>query len=63
MLRNKWRRFAQASTSEMEPLVSEPYASMLGLIEAPPEVGDFDEGWRAINDEDFPMGDDPRTGD
>jgi hypothetical protein len=63
MLRGQMEHFGQANTSEMEPLVLEPYASMLGLADAPPgDPGDFDEGWRAIHGVEFPIVDDPRRG-
>jgi hypothetical protein len=49
MLLGEMNRFGQKSTAEIDPMVLESYASMLGLTEAPPDLGDFDEGWRAIN--------------
>lgn len=62
MLLGEMNRFGHDNTSAMHPTVLETYASMLGLTEAPPELGDFDTEWRAINrsepeeDEDDPRG-------
>jgi hypothetical protein len=62
MLLDQMEHFGQANTSEMEPLVLEPFASALGLADPPPgDLGDFDEGWRAINNVEFPIVDDPRA--
>lgn len=52
-----------SNTSELEPAVLEVYATMLGLLENPPGLIDFDEGWRAINDKDFRITGDPRSED
>ena len=61
MLRGQMEHFGHANTGEMNPLVLEPFASMLGLGDAPPgDLGDFDEGWRAIHGVEFPIVDDPR---
>jgi hypothetical protein len=49
MLLGEMNRFGHKSTAEVEPMALESYASMLGLTEAPPDLGDFDEGWQAIN--------------
>jgi hypothetical protein len=39
-------------TSALNPLELEVHASMLGLAESPGgELGDFDEGWRAVNNQ------------
>lgn len=62
MLLGEMNHFGHNNTSAMRPTVLETYASMLGLTEAPPELGDFDTAWRAINhtppeeDEDDPRG-------
>jgi hypothetical protein len=49
------------STSAMNKLELEVHAAMLGLVEGPQgELGDFDEGWQAVNRQTFPIQDDPR---
>jgi hypothetical protein len=61
VLLRQMEHFGQTNTSEIEPLLLEPIASALGLVEAPPDpLGDFDEGWRAVHDIDMPLLDDPR---
>jgi hypothetical protein len=63
-----WQMLAQqmdaqglADTSPMHSVELEVYASMLGLVDPPAgPLGDFDEGWRAINRVDMPIVDDPR---
>lgn len=60
LLYGEMRALGYADTSEMNPMLLEPIASALGLKEAPPGLGDFDEGWRAIHGVEFPMTDDPR---
>lgn len=60
MLAKELEGFGQTNTSELAPAFIEVYAGMLGLTETPPGLGDFDEGWRAINRKDFPIRDDPR---
>jgi hypothetical protein len=49
MLLGHMRHFSQKNTAEIEPVILEPYASMLGLTEPPPELGDFDSTWRDMN--------------
>lgn len=49
MLLDQMRAFGQTSTVQIEPMILESYASMLGLTEAPPELGDYDSTWHDLN--------------
>jgi hypothetical protein len=61
VLREAMQAAGISSTSEMDRLQLETTASMLALTEPPSgPLGDFDEGWRAINRVDMPIVDDPR---
>ena len=61
MLLAEMEHFGRTSTAEMTPILLEPTASALGFVEAPPGLGDFDEGWRALEGVDYPLVDDPRA--
>jgi len=58
MLLEQMTHFGQ--NQHVPPQLLEPTASALGYVEAPAELGDFDEGWRAVHGFDYPLVDDPR---
>jgi hypothetical protein len=61
-LADMMEHFGRSSTAEIHPTELEVFAGILGLIEVPPGLGDFDEGWRAIHNlPDPPIIDDPRS--
>jgi hypothetical protein len=41
-------RFHLADVGELPPNVIQTFAAMLGLVEAPPDLGNFEQGWRDI---------------
>ncbi len=40
--------FGLSEVAELPPEVIQTFAGMLGLVEAPPELGNFEQGWRAV---------------
>lgn len=46
---DEMRHFGLRSVAELPPAAIEVYASMLGLMSAPPDLGNYDAGWRDIN--------------
>lgn len=40
--------FGLNEVAELPPAVIQTFAGMLGLVEAPPELGNFEQGWRAV---------------
>ncbi len=48
-LAGEMRHFGLGAVAELHPTVVTGYAGMLGLVEPPPSLGNFDQGWRAIN--------------
>jgi hypothetical protein len=52
------------STTQMPKIELEVYAAALGLVDDVPRgLGNFDEGYRAVNGIEFPVVDDPRPED
>lgn len=49
MLADEMRHFGLTQIAEMHPTVITAHAGLLGLVEPPPGLGNFDQGWREIN--------------
>jgi hypothetical protein len=49
MMAEEMQRFGYEQVADMHPYTIQTYASMLGLIEAHPDLGSFDMGWRGLN--------------
>jgi hypothetical protein len=40
--------FGLSEVAELPPQALQTFAGMLGLVEAPPDLGNFEQGWRAV---------------
>lgn len=44
------KHFGLTEVAELPPQALQTFAGMLGLVEAPPNLGNFEQGWRAVWD-------------